>query len=329
MTSPTSGRRADRAATSAAATNGSPAATRVAGPVRSGPQYRARRNFATAWRRAAAGDLGHGAPFLTLAGGPAGRAQRNHGCTRSLVRALWRLASYVRGLRVQQPLRRPAGRHDRRQRLRRGRRDRSGGAVGSSSSFGNGGTSSGTSLGTGVCETGFYSGTFSCFFFYGIDAGIGEAPDSGGIGPITGTMSFKLTQDVSSHGELETTDTASGTFDAATGLFIAADADLSGTLDCTQGKFTGQLVNGEYGFNIGGMPIPDPNNRFQGPLVADYNGSTSTFVNGQWSMMVAGEGPCIGSWTAAYAGPLDGGVDGAPPSPADASRDRAPLRPPL
>jgi hypothetical protein len=197
----------------------------------------------------------------------------------------------------------------------------SSGAVGSSSSFGNGGTSSGTSLGTGVCETGFYSGTFSCFFFYGIDAGIGEAPDSGGIGPITGTMSFKLTQDVSSHGELETTDTASGTFDAATGLFIAADADLSGTLDCTQGKFTGQLVNGEYGFNIGGMPIPDPNNRFQGPLVADYNGSTSTFVNGQWSMMVAGEGPCIGSWTAAYAGPLDGGVDGAPPSPADASGD--------
>ena len=71
-------------------------------------------------------------------------------------------------------------------------------------------------MGTGTCQTGLYSGTFSCLFYYGIDAGIGEAPDSGGVGPITGSMSFKLTQDISSKGELQTTDTASGTFNART-----------------------------------------------------------------------------------------------------------------
>jgi hypothetical protein len=196
-----------------------------------------------------------------------------------------------------------------------------GGSSGLGSSSGFGSSGSGNPIGTGTCQTGIYSGTFSCLFYYGIDAGIGDAPDSGGIGPITGTLSFMLTQDIASSGELSTTDTASGTFDATTGLFIAAAASLSGTLDCSQGKFSGQLLNGEYGFNIGGMPVPDPNNKFQGPLVSDYNGTTSTFVNGEWSMVIAGEGPCIGSWTAMYAGPIDGGTDAAPTTAADAASE--------
>jgi hypothetical protein len=193
----------------------------------------------------------------------------------------------------------------------------SSGSGGGSSSSTFGGSSGGTSTGTGTCETGVYSGTFSCLFYYGVDAGIGTAPDSGGLGPITGTMSFMLTQDIASQGEIGTTDTASGTFLATTGGFIAAAANLQGTLNCSQGKFTGQLVNGEYGFNIGGMPAPDPNNMFHGPLVSDYNGSTSTFANGQWSMFIAGEGPCIGTWTATYSGPLDAGAGAQ--APADAA----------
>lgn len=195
----------------------------------------------------------------------------------------------------------------------------SNGSSGSSSASFGGSSSSGMGTGTGACKTGVYMGTFSCLFYFGSDAGLGQAPDSGGVGPITGTMSFMLTQDISSHGELSTTDTASGSFDATTGLFIAAAADLSGTLDCSLGKFDGQLLNGEYGFNLGGMPAPDPNNKFQGPLNSDYNGTTATFVNGQWSMNIAGEGPCIGTWTASYAGPLDGGAEAA--APADASGD--------
>jgi hypothetical protein len=198
----------------------------------------------------------------------------------------------------------------------------SGGSSGTGSSGGGGGSSSATftgssggGMGTGTCKTGVYSGMFSCLFYYGADAGIGTAPDSGGIGPITGTLSFVLSQDISSQGELETTDTASGVFNATTGGFIAAQANLMGSLDCNSGSFTGQLVNGEYGFNLGGgVPLPDPNNMFQGPLVSDYNGNSSMFVNGQWSMLIAGEGPCIGPWSASYVGPADGGA-------ADASSD--------
>jgi hypothetical protein len=188
----------------------------------------------------------------------------------------------------------------------------SGSSGGTSSGF-NTGSGGGTGMGTGTCKTGVYDGTFSCFFYYGSDAGPGMAPDSGGAGPITGTMSFMLSQDVTTTGELSSTDTASGTFLAATGGFISADANLTGTLACDTGKFTGDLVNGMYGLSFtGAAPLPDPNNKFMGPLYSDYNGKTSTFVNGQWSMAIAGEGACIGTWTATYTGPLEAGaVDAA------------------
>jgi hypothetical protein len=191
----------------------------------------------------------------------------------------------------------------------------SGGGFGSGSRSGSGGSSGAfgagdsAALGTGTCQTGMYAGTFSCLYYQGVDAGIGGAPDSGGIGPITGTMQFALTQQVSSTGELTQTDIASGTFAAATGGFIAADANLGGTLDCSTGQFTGQLTNGVYGlsFNPSTPPLPDPNNHFQGPLVSEYDGKTSAFVNGQWSMAIAGLGACIGTWTATYSGPIDAG----------------------
>ncbi len=194
------------------------------------------------------------------------------------------------------------------------------GSGGGSSSGTSGGTSSGfkadeAGLGTGTCQTGFYSGMFSCLFYMNSDAGPGMAPDSGGVGPIVGTMSFMLSQDVSMNGELATTDTASGTFLAATGGFISAVADLSGTLQCGTGKFTGNLLNGQYGLSFtGAAPAPDPNNKFQGPLYSGYDGKTASFVNGEWSMYIQGLGACIGSWNANYAGPGDAGT-----SPSDAS----------
>jgi hypothetical protein len=170
---------------------------------------------------------------------------------------------------------------------------------------------SGNSLGTGTCQTGVYSGTFSCDFYMQPDAGIGNVPDSGGVGPITGTLSFMLTQDVKMSGELSTTDTASGTFMASTGFFIAAQADLTGSLDCSQGKFSGNLVNGIFGLSLGGgPPAPDPNNMFQGPLISNYDGTSSTFVDGQWSMYIMGYGSCIGTWTATYSGAGDAGAGG-------------------
>ncbi|MGH7272514.1 MAG: hypothetical protein ACREJ3_18960, partial [Polyangiaceae bacterium] len=159
--------------------------------------------------------------------------------------------------------------------------------------------------------TGVYSGSFSCLYYYGSDAGAGMAPDAGGVGPITGTMSFTLTQTVSTTGELTTTDTANGTFLATTGGFIAAQANLAGILDCGSGKFTGSLLMGIYGLNFNGMPVPDPNNKFDGPLDSDYNGATSKFVNGQWSMAIMSggtNGACIGTWGASYVGPIDAGT---------------------
>jgi hypothetical protein len=167
-------------------------------------------------------------------------------------------------------------------------------------------------MGNGACQTGIYNGTFSCYF-YTQDASIADVPDSGGVGPITGTLSFMLTQDVTQSGELSVTDTASGTFTASPGFFIAAEADVTGTLDCSQGKFNGSLINGVYGLALGGgsAPAPDPNNKFQGPLVSDYSGSMLAFLNGRWSLSVAGLGSCIGNWTATYVGSADGGAANA------------------
>jgi hypothetical protein len=188
----------------------------------------------------------------------------------------------------------------------------SGSSGGGTSSGFNTGSGGGTGMGTGTCKTGIYDGTFSCFFFMNSDAGPGMAPDSGGFGPVVGTMSFMLTQDVTTTGELSSTDTASGTFMAATGGFISADANLTGTLECDTGKFNGNLLNGVYGFSLtGGAPAPDPNNKFQGPLYSDYNGKTSAFVDGQWSMAIKGLGACIGTWMASYSGPLEAGAGDA------------------
>src|SRR6185312_10068995 len=98
-------------------------------------------------------------------------------------------------------------------------------------------------MGTGTCQTGTYTGTFSCGFIYDPDAS-GTTTDlgaDGGIVTITGTISFQLSQSIS--GELGQ-DTASGHIQIGAGFFIVGDADLSGTLDCSTGAFTGSLLNG-------------------------------------------------------------------------------------
>jgi hypothetical protein len=190
----------------------------------------------------------------------------------------------------------------------------SGAGTGSGSSSGNGSSSSTFStsgaggMGNGTCKTGNYAGTFVCEFFLG-DANLADASSDAGLISVKGTMSFALMQNMSAGvGEGTGTDTAMGTFLAATGGFIAASADLSGTLNCSAGAFTGALTNGDYGLDFGGMPVSGPGNTFQGPFDSMYDGTTATFVDGTWSMSIAGEGTCAGSWTAAYTGPLDGGT---------------------
>lgn len=182
----------------------------------------------------------------------------------------------------------------------------SGGVPTGSSSGGSSGGSfmtgdSSGGMGTGVCKTGMYSGTFSCFFFYDSDAGdgghSGAIPDSGGLGPITGNLSFLLSQSIS--GELGT-DTASGMFVLNAGI-TTGSASLSGTLDCNTGNFTGALSGGMYSL-LGLFTGP-----FEGPLTSQYSGASFSFVDGTWSLTVPGEGYCPGTWTAAYEGAGDAG----------------------
>jgi len=186
----------------------------------------------------------------------------------------------------------------------------SGGATTGSSSGGIGtssfSVSSGGGMGNGTCKTGEYAGTFTCEFFLGDGGGADAAADSGLLS-IAGTLSFALTQNQTAGvGEGTGTDIAMGTFAANTGGFIAATADLNGMLNCSQGIFTGSLTNGDYGLatSSSGMPLSGPGNTFMGPFNSNYDGTTATFVGGTWSMAIAGEGTCSGSWTAAYTGPL-------------------------
>jgi hypothetical protein len=187
----------------------------------------------------------------------------------------------------------------------------SGGGGGSSSSAFSV-SSGGGGMGNGTCKTGEYAGTFTCEFFFG-DGGQGDAAADSGLLSVSGTLSFALMQNQSAGvGEGTGTDFAMGTFAANTGGFIAASADLNGMLNCSAGIFTGSLTNGDYGLNgPGGMPLSGPGNTFQGPFNSDYNGTTAKFVNGTWSMAIAGEGTCAGTWTATYTGPLDGGISDA------------------
>lgn len=196
----------------------------------------------------------------------------------------------------------------------------------SSSSFG---ISSGGSMGNGTCKTGEYAGTFSCYFYQVFDAGLNDMPDSGGVGPVTGTMSFALTQNQTAGvGEGTGTDIAMGTFAASLSGIVQADADLQGMLNCGQGLFTGNLVNGVYGFgngmgDAGPVSSGGASNTFMGPLQSGYDGTTAEFVNGRWSMTIPTLGECIGSWNATYSGPLPGSSGGGSSSgsPADAGTD--------
>ena len=158
---------------------------------------------------------------------------------------------------------------------------------GSSGMFSGG--DSGQGMGTGNCQTGMYTGTFSCGFIYDPDASM---PDAAGAFTITGSLSFVLKQSTS--GELGE-DTASGTFDLNAGL-TTGSATLGGTLECACGQFTGALTAGTYsllGIFTGG---------FAGPLTSDYNGTSFSFVDGTWALVIAGEGTCPGTWTAHYVG---------------------------
>jgi hypothetical protein len=183
----------------------------------------------------------------------------------------------------------------------------SGGGSGSSSSGSQGFSQgdSGGGMGTGVCQTGMYTGTFSCGFILNPgDAGLdASSPDASPFPPITGNLSFVLSQ--STHGELGQ-DMASGTFVLNAGLTTGM-ANLDGTLDCASGQFTGSLSGGTYSISFFGLPFFS--GTFEGPLTSAYNGTSFSFTDGTWALNVANEGECPGTWTANYVGAADASPD--------------------
>lgn len=157
------------------------------------------------------------------------------------------------------------------------------------------GSSSG--LGTGTCKDGTYTGMYTCTFNFNDGGPAGAAGDAGGL-VITGNLSFQLLHDMSS-GE-SFIDTASGMFGGTCclGAFSIAST-LGGTLNCNSGTFSGTLTNGTY-MGTGIWALFFMNGTFNGPLTADYNGSTFAFENGTWDLKVPGIGDCPGTWTATY-----------------------------
>jgi hypothetical protein len=159
--------------------------------------------------------------------------------------------------------------------------------------------SNGGGLGTGTCKNGMYSGMFMCAFAYDPNAEGGTSiPDAGFDGGgfvITGTISFQLMQDTAS-GE-SFIDTASGMLGGNCCLdLFSLQANVGGQLNCNSGAFNGSLAQGTYtGFGMTGS--------FSGPVIADYDGKNSAFVNGQWDLTIPGQGTCVGIWTANYTGP--------------------------
>jgi hypothetical protein len=145
----------------------------------------------------------------------------------------------------------------------------------------------------GSCKEGHYTGTLegtykSYLTFVGI--------------PITFTANIDLLLDESVQGgEIPTYNIANGTLsglatlpdNVAPGLSSQLRCDIVGTLDCDQKKLVGGgLRNCTYcflgaiaggGTFYDGGPCTGLQGSFEGPLEADYDGASFSFVNGTWT----------------------------------------------
>jgi hypothetical protein len=133
---------------------------------------------------------------------------------------------------------------------------------------------------TGPCRAGHYVGGFECMYIYQ-----GGAPI-----PVNGTIDFFLQQTMTG----EFFDIGNGKLNAAANIVFVMTADIQGKLDCGTKHFDGALLNGVYSglFVINGM--------FDGPLTADYDAPTASFVNGKWELheLTSSFGTCTGTWFA-------------------------------
>lgn len=148
----------------------------------------------------------------------------------------------------------------------------------------------------GSCEAGHYEGTFTGWYGPSIivvsDLKVipvfpVDLPDSPGL-------AFDLTRE----GTGEIFSVSNGHMNGnALGAFPIS-AEIVGKLDCETKKFDAMLVNGSY--LIGPIEY-----HFEGPITADYDKQTHTFVNGLWEVTEP-ENPSAGGagdWTVHFIHP--------------------------
>jgi len=126
----------------------------------------------------------------------------------------------------------------------------------------------------GSCEAGHYEGSFEGWYgsplTFTVPIPVSSIPAAPGM---ESGFQFDLEQE----GTGEIFNVAGGKLKGlANGLF-PFEADIEGKLDCTTKKFEAELVNGWY--DAFGLRF-----FFHGPLLADYNKVTHTFVNGTWNV---------------------------------------------
>jgi hypothetical protein len=137
------------------------------------------------------------------------------------------------------------------------------------------------STAAGSCKAGHYTGTFagtysSFLTFVGVPI------------PVVGNVDLTLQQSVTSDGEFPMYTISNGTVSGtADGIVAQYQCDIVGTLDCRAKKLVnGGLRNCVYCvgtfFDDAGSCLGVAGS-FEGPLAADYDTSTFSFVNGTWN----------------------------------------------
>ncbi|MET0384613.1 MAG: hypothetical protein ABW321_01580 [Polyangiales bacterium] len=145
----------------------------------------------------------------------------------------------------------------------------------------------------GSCEAGHYEGTFGGI--YGPSIIVVSDLKVIPVFPIDLPGSPGLAFDLMREGQGEVFTVSNGKMNGnALGAFPFT-ADIVGKLDCDLLKFDAQLVNGSY--FIGPLEY-----RFEGPLIANYDKQSHSFIGGTWEVMEpdwpgAGGG---GDWSASW-----------------------------
>jgi hypothetical protein len=131
----------------------------------------------------------------------------------------------------------------------------------------------------GSCEAGHYVGAFTGTYNPGGLLSLTPLPVASVDNPVTGAPGLELWLNKRPGSEIF--DASGGKVKGNANALYPFEIDLTGSLDCTAGKFTGQL-DGWYDASSG---LGIAKSYFAGPVTADYDKITHQFVNGTWTVL--------------------------------------------